>query len=98
MQTLLYLSGTLYASLVQEEAALKDQELLNALADTDYVKAIQLSLELRRPYKLLNVFTELYRLDLALIWLMYLFSRMLHYFSDRNTHVFQQTTCQRSDT
>ena len=42
MQTLLYLSGTLYASLVQKEAALKDQELVNALADTDYVKAIQL--------------------------------------------------------
>jgi hypothetical protein len=68
MQSLTYLSGTfllkvyflIYASLVQEEAALKDQELVNALADTDYVKAIQLAFELRRPYKLLNVFTELY--------------------------------------
>ena len=88
MQTLLYLSGTLYVSLVQEEAALKDQELVNALADTVYVKAIQLAFELRRPYKLLNVFTELYKLDLTLIWLMYLFSRMLHYFFDRNTHLF----------
>lgn len=48
------------ALLKEEEAALKDQELLNALADTDYVKAIQLAFELRRPYKLLNVFTELY--------------------------------------
>ena len=92
------MSGTLYASLVQEEAALKDQELVNALADTDYVKAIQLAFELRRPYKLLNVFIELYKLALALIWLMSLFSRMLHYFSDKNTHLFQQRVCQRSDT
>jgi len=48
------------ALLKEEEAALKDQELVNALVDTDYVKAIQLAFELRRPYKLLNVFTELY--------------------------------------
>eukprot|EP01018_Ginkgo_biloba_P035898 Gb_13772 [translate_table: standard] len=48
------------ALLKEEEGTMKDQDLANALADTDYVKAIQLAFELQRPYKLLNVFTELY--------------------------------------
>ncbi|KAJ7554558.1 hypothetical protein O6H91_06G145300 [Diphasiastrum complanatum] len=47
----------------EEEEALKDQDLANALADTDFVKAINLAFELRRPFKLLNVFTELSRQD-----------------------------------
>lgn len=45
----------------EEEETLKDQDLSNALADTDYAKAIQLAFELRRPFKLVNVFTELFR-------------------------------------
>lgn len=43
----------------EEEEALKDQDLSNALADTDWVKAIQLAFELRRPFRVLKVFTEL---------------------------------------
>lgn len=45
----------------EEEETLKDQDLSNALANTDYTTAIQLAFELRRPFKLLNVFTELFR-------------------------------------
>ncbi|EFJ35160.1 hypothetical protein SELMODRAFT_80645 [Selaginella moellendorffii] len=43
----------------EAEEALKDQDLANALADTDYDKAVQLAFELRRPFKLLGVFTDL---------------------------------------
>ncbi|XP_024403982.1 protein TORMOZ EMBRYO DEFECTIVE [Physcomitrium patens] len=43
----------------EEEEALKDQDLSNALADTDWVKAVQLAFELRRPFRVLKVFTEL---------------------------------------
>ncbi|GLJ48904.1 hypothetical protein SUGI_1031530 [Cryptomeria japonica] len=50
------------ALLKEAEETLKDQDLANALADTNYVKAIQLAFELRRPYKLLNIFTELQRI------------------------------------
>lgn len=45
----------------QEEEALKDQDLANALKETNYVKAVQLAFELKRPYRLLNVFEEVYR-------------------------------------
>ncbi|KAG6550306.1 hypothetical protein Mapa_008267 [Marchantia paleacea] len=45
----------------EEEEALKDQDLANALKDTNYVKAVQLAFELKRPYRLLNVFEEVYR-------------------------------------
>lgn len=47
----------------EEEEILKDQDLANALADTDYAKAIQLAFELKRPFKLLNVFTQLFRTE-----------------------------------
>ena len=46
---------------IQEEEALKDQDLSNALADTDWVKAIQLAFELRRPFRVLKVFEDLLR-------------------------------------
>ncbi|KAH9318134.1 hypothetical protein KI387_019903 [Taxus chinensis] len=49
------------ALLKEAEETLKDQDLANALADINYVKAIHLAIELRRPYKLHNVFTELHR-------------------------------------
>ncbi|KAL2610086.1 hypothetical protein R1flu_028659 [Riccia fluitans] len=45
----------------EEEEALKDQELANALRDTDYIKAVELAFELKRPYRLLNVFEEINR-------------------------------------
>ena len=38
-----------YTATEEEEATLKNQELLNAFADTNYVKAIQPAFELRRP-------------------------------------------------
>ncbi|KAL3678389.1 hypothetical protein R1sor_021345 [Riccia sorocarpa] len=47
----------------EEEEALKDQELANALRETNYTKAVQLAFELKRPYRLLNVFEEIYRKD-----------------------------------
>ena len=46
---------------LQEEEILKDQDLSNALADTNYAKAVQLAFELKRPFKLLGVFTELFK-------------------------------------
>ncbi|KAI5069023.1 hypothetical protein GOP47_0015324 [Adiantum capillus-veneris] len=45
----------------EEEETLKDQDLSNALANTDYATALQLAFELKRPFKLLNVFFELFR-------------------------------------
>ncbi|KAH7404644.1 hypothetical protein KP509_15G036100 [Ceratopteris richardii] len=45
----------------EEEETLKDQDLSNAIANTDYATAVMLSFELGRPFKLLNVFTELFR-------------------------------------
>ncbi|MCO5557503.1 hypothetical protein L7F22_011068 [Adiantum nelumboides] len=45
----------------EEEETLKDQDLSNALANADYTAALQLAFELKRPFKLLNVFTELFR-------------------------------------
>ncbi|KAK6936527.1 WD40 repeat [Dillenia turbinata] len=45
----------------EEEAVIKGQELENALSDSDYTKAIQLAFELRRPHKLLELFSELCR-------------------------------------
>lgn len=47
----------------QEEEALKDQDLSNALADTNWAKAVQLAFELRRPFKVLNVFADLLRFN-----------------------------------
>ncbi|XP_078446004.1 transducin family protein / WD-40 repeat family protein [Wolffia australiana] len=44
-----------------EEAALKSQELDNALYDKDFVRTIQLAFELRMPHKLLHLFSELFR-------------------------------------
>lgn len=40
---------------------LKGQDLANALVETDYVKAVQLAFELKRPMKLLDVFREMFR-------------------------------------
>lgn len=48
--------------LMQEEGVLKGQQLENAVSDADYTKAIELALELRRPHKLFELFSELCRL------------------------------------
>lgn len=45
----------------EEEGVLKGQELENAVSDADYTKAIELALELRRPHKLFELFSELCR-------------------------------------
>ncbi|KAL3497681.1 hypothetical protein ACH5RR_040413 [Cinchona calisaya] len=45
----------------EEEGVLKGQDLENAVADADYVKAIQLAFELRRPHKLFELFGEICR-------------------------------------
>lgn len=47
--------------LVQEEGVLRGQELENALIDADYIRAIRIAFELRRPHKLLELFRELCR-------------------------------------
>lgn len=47
---------------MQEEEVLKGQELENAVSDADYIKAIQIAFELRRPHKLFKMFAELCRL------------------------------------
>lgn len=47
---------------MQEEVVLKGQELENAVSDADYIKAIQIAFELRRPHKLFEMFAELCRL------------------------------------
>ncbi|XP_031380718.1 transducin beta-like protein 3 [Punica granatum] len=45
----------------EEEGVLKGLELDNAVADTDYTKAIQIAFELRRPHKLFELFAEICR-------------------------------------
>ncbi|KAG7980656.1 hypothetical protein I3843_05G193000 [Carya illinoinensis] len=45
----------------EEEGVLKGQELENAVSDADYIKAIQIAFELRRPHKLFAMFAELCR-------------------------------------
>jgi U3 small nucleolar RNA-associated protein 13 len=45
----------------EEEEALRDQELSNALMDTNWVKAVKLAFTLQRPLKLFSVFTDLLR-------------------------------------
>nr|CAH67975.1 OSIGBa0142I02-OSIGBa0101B20.18 [Oryza sativa] len=45
----------------KEEELLRGQELENAVSDYDYAKAIQLAFELRRPHRLLELFTQLCR-------------------------------------
>ncbi|XP_039142084.1 transducin beta-like protein 3 [Dioscorea cayenensis subsp. rotundata] len=45
----------------EEEAILRGQELENAVTDSDYTKAIQLAFELRRPHKLLDLFSVTFR-------------------------------------
>lgn len=45
----------------QQAELLKDQDLSNALAATDYVRALALAFELRRPFRMLKVFEELLR-------------------------------------
>ncbi|KAJ8762065.1 hypothetical protein K2173_006667 [Erythroxylum novogranatense] len=42
----------------EEEKVLRGQELENAVLDADYVKAVQLAFELRRPHKLFELFAE----------------------------------------
>ncbi|KAM0919452.1 hypothetical protein ACQ4PT_008173 [Festuca glaucescens] len=44
-----------------EEEVLRGQELENAVSDSDYTKAIQLAFELRRPRRLLELFSQLCR-------------------------------------
>jgi U3 small nucleolar RNA-associated protein 13 len=46
---------------LQEEEVLRGQELENAVSDSDYAKAIQLAFELRRPHRLLDLFSQLAR-------------------------------------
>lgn len=46
---------------LQEEEVLRGQELENAVSDSDYTKAIQLAFELRRPHRLLELFSQLAR-------------------------------------
>ncbi|CAN6486533.1 unnamed protein product [Victoria cruziana] len=46
-------------TLQKEEAVLKDQELENAVIDADYLKAIRLAFELRRPHRLFNLFSDI---------------------------------------
>lgn len=43
------------------EVILRGQELENAVVDADYVKAIRLAFELRRPHKLFELFSDLCR-------------------------------------
>ncbi|XP_051138037.1 protein TORMOZ EMBRYO DEFECTIVE [Andrographis paniculata] len=45
----------------EEEGILRGQELENAVLGADYTRAIQLAFELRRPHKLLELFSELCR-------------------------------------
>ncbi|VAH36346.1 unnamed protein product [Triticum turgidum subsp. durum] len=45
----------------KEEEVLRGQELENAVSDSDYTRAIQLAFELRRPRKLLELFSQLCR-------------------------------------
>lgn len=40
---------------------MRGQELENAVTDSDYTKAIQLAFELRRPHKLLDLFSVTFR-------------------------------------
>jgi hypothetical protein len=51
----------LHSPLLQEEEVLRGQELENAVSDSDYTKAIQLAFELRRPRRLLELFSQLCR-------------------------------------
>ncbi|KAL6652122.1 hypothetical protein ACP70R_011047 [Stipagrostis hirtigluma subsp. patula] len=48
---------------IMEEEALRGQELENAVSDSDYTRAIQLAFELRRPHRLLELFSQLCRRD-----------------------------------
>ncbi|KAG2574368.1 hypothetical protein PVAP13_7KG326900 [Panicum virgatum] len=45
----------------KKEEVLRGQELENAVSDSDYTKAIQLAFELRRPHRLLELFSQLAR-------------------------------------
>lgn len=62
----LWLLGSMYnaylhSPLLQEEEVLRGQELENAVSDSDYTRAIQLAFELRRPRRLLELFSQLCR-------------------------------------
>ena len=65
-------STYLLSPLLQEEEVLRGQELENAVSDSDYTKAIQLAFELRRPRRLLELFSQLCRysssMDLTLLF------------------------------
>lgn len=45
----------------KEEEVIRGQELENAVSDSDYTRAIQLAFELRRPHRLLELFSQLCR-------------------------------------
>ncbi|CAI9095529.1 OLC1v1031510C1 [Oldenlandia corymbosa var. corymbosa] len=45
----------------EEEDVLRGQELDNAIVDADYVKAIRIAFELRRPHKLFELFGDICR-------------------------------------
>lgn len=52
--------------LMQEERVLKGQELENAVLDADYVKAIQVAIDLRHPHRLFDLFSKLLRFTIIL--------------------------------
>ncbi|KAL5215921.1 hypothetical protein ABZP36_007322 [Zizania latifolia] len=47
----------------RQEEDLRGQELENAVLDSDYTRAIQLAFELRRPHRLLDLFSQLCRMS-----------------------------------
>jgi hypothetical protein len=68
----------LYFDFMQEEGVLKGQELENAVSDADYTKAIQIAFELRRPHKLFELFSELFRLGSSFFFSFLFFPSLLY--------------------
>ncbi|KAH9609357.1 hypothetical protein KSS87_015340 [Heliosperma pusillum] len=54
------------AFLKEEEGVLRGQDLENAIVDADYAKAILLAFELKKPHKLFELLSELYRKNTAI--------------------------------
>ncbi|KAK9757313.1 hypothetical protein RND81_01G155600 [Saponaria officinalis] len=49
----------------EEEGVLRGQDLENAISDADYAKAVLLAFELKKPHKLFELLSELYRKNIA---------------------------------
>lgn len=60
--------------MIQEEGVLKNQELENAVLDADFTKAIQVAFELRRPHKLYECFSQVWRLGMIFFYFLFMFS------------------------